>query len=89
MRISFQGERGAYSEAAAIEHFGANIEPVPCLSFDDAFDCVYSGDCERGIVPVENSLAGSIHRNYDLLTRHSLSIVGEQIFRVPHPPARF
>jgi prephenate dehydratase len=84
MKVAFQGERGAYSEAAAIVYFGTEIDPEACPTFDAVFEAVDSGDCERGIVPVENSLAGSIHRNYDLLQRHTLSIVGEHIFRVRH-----
>lgn len=84
LRVGFQGERGAYSEAAAIAHFGEDIEPVPCATFDLVFEYVESGDCERGIVPIENSLAGSIHRNYDLLLKHNLQIVGEVSLRVVH-----
>jgi prephenate dehydratase len=84
MRVSFQGERGAYSEAAAIAYFGEGIEPVPCETFDLLFERVESGDVDRGAAPIENSLAGSIHRNYDLLLRHNLHIVGEKIFRVRH-----
>ena len=82
--VAFQGERGAYSEAAALEYFGDNVEPVPCPPFEDVFACVQQGRCDRGIIPIENSLAGSIHRNYDLLLRHDLHIVGEGIFRVRH-----
>jgi prephenate dehydratase len=84
MRVAFQGERGAYSEAAAIDHFGDSIVPVACRTFDRVFTSVDCGDCAKGMIPVENSLAGSIHRNYDLLQRHKLSIVGEKIFRVRH-----
>lgn len=84
MKVAFQGERGAYSEAAALEYFGADIEPIPCPSFDEVFEKVESGAVERGIVPVENSLGGSIHRNYDLFMRHQLHLVGEKIYRVRH-----
>ncbi len=84
MQVAFQGERGAYSEAAALEFFGAEIEPAPCPSFDEVFEKVESGEVERGIVPVENSLGGSIHRNYDLFMRHQLHLVGEKIHRVQH-----
>ncbi|MBM4424841.1 MAG: prephenate dehydratase [Chloroflexi bacterium] len=84
MKVAFQGERGAYSEAASIAHFGEGIEPVPCESFDEVFASVESGAADRGAAPIENSLAGSIHRNYDLLLRHNLHIVGEKIFRVRH-----
>jgi prephenate dehydratase len=82
--VAFQGERGAYSEAAALEYFGNSIEPIPCPSFDEVFEKVESGAVERGIVPVENSLGGSIHRNYDLFMRHRLHLVGEKIHRVRH-----
>jgi prephenate dehydratase len=84
MQVAFQGERGAYSEAAALEYFGHSIEPIPCPSFDEVFEKVESGAVERGIVPVENSLGGSIHRNYDLFMRHQLHLIGEKIFRVRH-----
>ena len=84
MQVAFQGERGAYSEAAALEYFGSLIEPVPCPSFDEVFEKVECGAVERGIVPVENSLGGSIHRNYDLFMRHQLHLVGEKIHRVRH-----
>ncbi len=83
-RVAFQGEPGAYSEAAALAHFGSQIESVPCDSFDRLFEAVESGDCQYGMAPIENSLAGSIHRNYDLLLRHQLWIVGEYSLRVEH-----
>lgn len=85
LRVAFQGERGAYSEAAAVDFFdGQAIEPAPCETFDEVFACVEAGECDNGIVPIENSLAGSIHRNYDLLLEHDLSIVGEQYLRIVH-----
>lgn len=84
MRVAFQGEPGAYSEQAALEVLGPDIVPVPCETFDDVFAAVDSGECGRGVVPLENSLAGSIHRNYDLLLQHDLYIVGEHNLRVAH-----
>jgi prephenate dehydratase len=84
MRVAYQGEPGAYSEAATIKFFGAGVEPIPCATFDEVFRQVQASECDCGVVPIENSLAGSIHRNYDLLLRHSLSIVGESVLRVSH-----
>jgi prephenate dehydratase len=83
MKIAFQGEPGAYSEQAVFDYFG-NVETKPCESFDMVFDSVVSDECEFGLIPIENSLAGSIHQNYDLLLRHDLHIVGEYLLRVQH-----
>jgi prephenate dehydratase len=84
LTIAFQGERGAYSEAAALALFGQQIDVLPCRSFDDVFEAVEEGKAHRGVVPIENSLAGSIHRNYDLLLQHDLSIVAEHNERISH-----
>jgi len=85
MRISFQGEPGAYSEAAVIEHYpNEAVIPVPCPSFEAVFAAVTADDCGRGFIPIENSLAGSIHQNYDLLLRNELWVVGEHRLRVSH-----
>ena len=84
MKVAIQGERGAYSEAAALEHFGPGAEILPCQTFDAAFDAVESGAAEVGLLPIENSLAGSIHRNYDLLLQRQLAIIGERHLRVRH-----
>lgn len=84
LRVAYQGEAGAYSEAAALAHFGPEIETIPCESFDRVFAGVESGEFDRGLLPIENSLAGSIHRNYDLLLRHPLHIVGEYALNVQH-----
>lgn len=83
MKVSFQGEPGAYSEQAVFNYFG-DVETVPCESFDTMFDTVVSGGSNRLLAPIENSLAGSIHQNYDLLLRHNLYIVGEYFLRVRH-----
>ncbi len=83
MRIAFQGEPGAYSEEAAYGYFGP-VETTPCETFEDVFAAVTSGACDSGLIPIENSLAGSIHQNYDLLLRHDLHIVGEYFLRVRH-----
>ena len=83
MKVSFQGEPGAYSEQAVFNYFGT-VETVPCESFDAMFDAVVSGKSDAALAPIENSLAGSIHQNYDLLLRHDLHIVGEYFLRVQH-----
>lgn len=83
MRVAFQGEPGAYSEQAVFNYFG-DVETQPCESFDVVFDSVVSGTCDAGLIPIENSLAGSIHQNYDLLLSHNLYITGEYPLRVQH-----
>lgn len=84
LRVAFQGERGAYSEAAAVAYFGESVEPIPCNDFDDVFQAVTHQQADRGILPLENSLAGSIHRNYDLLLRYELFIIGEVQIPIAH-----
>ncbi|HKJ39211.1 MAG TPA: prephenate dehydratase, partial [Anaerolineales bacterium] len=78
-----QGEPGAYSEQAVFNYYG-EVETIPCESFDAMFDSVASGRSDFALAPIENSLAGSIHQNYDLLLRHDLHIVGEYLLRVQH-----
>ncbi len=84
LKVAFQGERGAYSEAAAVTYFGESIEVLPCNSFDCVYEAVSRQQADRGVLPVENSLAGSIHRNYDLLLRFDLPIVGEVQIPIAH-----
>jgi prephenate dehydratase len=83
MRVAFQGEPGAYSEQAVFDYFGT-VETQPCESFEIVFASVVSDQCESGLIAIENSLAGSIHQNYDLLLQHDLHIVGEYPLRVQH-----
>lgn len=80
LRVAYQGVPGAYSEAAAGKAY-PNCEAIPCDQFEVAFQAVELWIADRAVLPVENSLGGSIHRNYDLLLRHRLHIVGE----VQHP----
>ncbi|XP_024031782.1 arogenate dehydratase/prephenate dehydratase 2, chloroplastic [Morus notabilis] len=83
LRVAYQGVRGAYSESAADKAY-PNCEAVPCDQFDSAFEAVERWLVDRAVLPIENSLGGSIHRNYDLLLRHNLHIVGEVKFAVRH-----
>ncbi len=84
-RVAFQGERGAFSEHAAHLHFAGAVEAVPVAEFRDVFEAVLAGRVRWGLVPVENSLTGSIHQNYDLLLQYpDISIVGEQKLRIVH-----
>ena len=83
MLVAFQGEPGAYSEAAALK-FAPGADVLPCPSFEDVFAAVADGRASHGILPMENSIGGSIHRNYDLLIDHDLPIVGEVELRVDH-----
>jgi prephenate dehydratase len=83
MKVAFQGESGAYSEQAVFNYFG-EVETLPCESFDAVFDAVNAKRVDAGLIPIENSLAGSIHQNYDLLLRNQLYIVGEHLLRVRH-----
>ncbi len=83
MTIAFQGEIGAYSEEAAhVLYEGASL--MPCSTFAAVFKAVESGEADRGVIPIENSLFGSIHVNYDLMRAHTLRIVGEVHLRVRH-----
>jgi prephenate dehydratase len=83
MKIAYQGEPGAFSEAAA-RRVDAEAQLFPCRSFEEVFDAVDAGPAGYGIVPIENSIGGSIHRNYDLLLSHELTIVGEVELPVVH-----
>lgn len=83
--VAFQGEAGAYSEGAAFAALGEGIDTLACSSFDRVFEALADGRADRAVLPIENSLAGSIHRNYDLLLRHeAVHITGELAFRVRH-----
>ena len=84
MKIAYQGEPGAFSEAAVLDVF-PDAEPLPCETVRIAFSRVTSGEAGFGVVPVENSQAGSVNETYDLLLNSSLvRIVGEVVVRVDH-----
>jgi prephenate dehydratase len=79
--VAFQGERGAFGDEAVRAYFGREAEPRPCRGFADVFRAVSTGDVDFGLVPVENSQAGSINEVYDLLRQHDLFVTGE----ISHP----
>ncbi len=82
--VAFQGEHGAFSEEASLQFFRGNLTPIPCRAFEDVFSSVRSRKTRYGIIPIENSLGGSILQNYDLLERNTLVIIGEIKLRVRH-----
>ena len=81
---AFIGEYGAYSHKASLGYFGEEVKPVPVKTFRDIFAAVQKGESQYGVVPLENSLSGSIHENYDLLQEYNLKIIGEITIRVKH-----
>jgi prephenate dehydratase len=83
-RVAFQGERGAFSEAAAMQLLGESITTVPRATFDSAFRAIAEGAADVLLAPVENSLAGSVVRVYDLLLESNLGIVAETILPIEH-----
>jgi arogenate/prephenate dehydratase len=83
MRIAYQGVTGAYSEAAALR-FNASADLLSCPSFEDVFGAVDGRQATHGILPIENTIGGTIHRNYDLLLEHELPIVAEVKLAVVH-----
>jgi len=84
LRVAFQGEHGAFSEDAARKLVGSQAVTVPFRKFDDMFEAVSSGKADAAMAPIENSLAGSVHQNYDLMMEHDLTIIGETYLRIIH-----
>jgi prephenate dehydratase len=82
IRVAFQGEAGAFSEAAAVQLYGDNIVTVPRPTFDATFRAIIDGHADALLVPVENSLAGSVVRVYDLLLESELTITAETILPI-------
>jgi len=83
-RVAFQGEHGAYSEEAARQFFGADVETLPQHAFQDILAAVARAEAEHGVLPIENAVAGSINTAYDLLLESDLKIEGEILLRVRH-----
>jgi prephenate dehydratase len=83
-RVSFQGELGAFSQVAAVQLAGAGIAPEPLPTFQQVFESVANGKCQAAVIPIENTLHGSIHENYDHLLKFDLEIRGETFVRIVH-----
>jgi prephenate dehydratase len=93
-RIAFQGEHGAFSEEAALKLLGPEILLTPRGSFDSAFSAIRVGEADYVLAPMENSLAGSVHRSFDLLVETGLHVIGEVVIPIVHnliavPAAKF
>jgi len=82
--VAFQGERGAFSEDAAVKLFSGNIDILPCRRLKEVFELVSQDNADFGVVPVENSQAGSINETYDLLLAYPLNIFADVIIKVTH-----
>lgn len=84
IHVSFQGERGAYSEAAAISFFKEKIETVPLPTFAEVLESTQNDKTEYSILPVENSIEGSVGESNDLLHDTTLNVVGEKYQKIEH-----
>jgi prephenate dehydratase len=82
--VAYSGVPGSFSHKACLQFFGNEVPLGECASFREAFDLVDKGKAAFGVVPVENSLTGSIHENYDLLLEYDIKIVGELTLRIKH-----
>ncbi len=81
---AFQGERGAFSEEAARRLLGAGVRVLPCQRFEEVFQRLERKDATAAVIPIENTLAGSVHENYDNLLKYDFPIVAETNVRIVH-----
>lgn len=84
VRVAFQGELGAFSQQAIRQLAGARATPVPCQRFEQAFAALGAGEVDASALPIENTLAGSVHENYDLLLKYDFEITAETNVRIVH-----
>lgn len=85
IKIAFQGNLGSFSEIALRKKFGAEVMPCPFESFSDAYQSLLSDECHIGVLPIENTLIGTIHPSFDELVSHtSLEIIAEESIRIEH-----
>jgi prephenate dehydratase len=83
-KVAFPGELGSFSHHASRKILGSRIKPFSCRAFEDVFEAVTGKRAEIAVIPIENTLAGSIHKNYDLLAQCSLEVIAETSLRVEH-----
>ena len=84
MKVAFQGEIGAYSESAVYSFFGSSAEVKPCKNLSDVFESVKKEETLYGVVPIENSIEGSVNRTYDLFLEYDLKVCGEIVLKIAH-----
>jgi len=84
VRVAFQGEIGAYSESAVYFFFGPSVEVKPCKNLSDVFESVKEEETLYGVVPIENSIEGSVNQTYDLFLEYDLKVCGEIILKITH-----
>ena len=84
MKVAFQGELGAFSQQAIRQFLGARAQPVPRPRFDQTFAALRTGEVDAAALPIENTLAGSVHENYDLLLKFDFEITAETSVRIVH-----
>jgi len=84
IRVAYQGELGAYSESAVYTFFGDTAVAIPCKGFSDVFKKVEVGDTEYGVVPIENSIEGSVNQVYDLFLVYDHKVCGEIVLKIDH-----
>lgn len=82
MQVAIQGVKGAFHEVAARNYFGDKIDILPKLHFSDLAEAVKNGDCDYGIMAVENTISGTIHSNLNLIREHKLVVCGEEYLRI-------
>ncbi|MBI2648405.1 MAG: prephenate dehydratase [Thaumarchaeota archaeon] len=83
-KVGFQGEHGAFSEAAILSHFRGPVATIPHKTIRETFNSIEAGSADAGVVPVENSIEGSVYETYDMLLTSSVKVAGEIVLRVVH-----
>lgn len=84
MKVAFQGEKGAYSESAVYKFFGESVTVLPCRELSETFESVVKQEAKYGVVPIENSIEGSVNQTYDLFLKYNLNVRGEVIVKIEH-----